>query len=159
MIRNCLLIAFFFLLRLRYLYRAKQWKIFFVCFLLLFLNRSGSSNSSGISIDSILKAKNLDEIKLLLQEDKTKKLLKKFCKIEKTDQKIPISCYKLNEKADFWCLNLKLEDSRQLKDVDKALKSPFVSEKCKNYLKTKKELLKYRKKDFFLQELKNYFTD
>ena len=141
-------------------FRANKKKQISLFFLLLCLNSSGlSSNNLNPSVDSILKAKNLEELEISLKKNKTKKFLKKLCEKQKKEQKIPIACYKLGEKADFWCLNLKLEDPRQLKEIEKALQSRFLSKKCKNDLKIRKKILKYREKDLFLPELKNYFTD
>ena len=133
--------------------KINKTKTVYLFFLLL------SLNSSGLVLDSILKAKNSNELKLSLKKEKNRALLKNLCEKQKQEHKIPLACYKLGEKTDFWCLNLKFENSSQLKEIEKALKSPFLSENCKNHLKSRKELLKYRERDFFLPELKNYFTD
>ena len=141
-------------------FKANKTKQICLFFLLLCLNSSGrSSNNLNPSVDSILKAKRLEELQISLKKNKAEKILKKLCEKQKEEQKVPIACYKLGEKADFWCLNLKLEDPRQLKEIEKALQSRFLSKKCKKDLKMKKKILKYRKKDLFLPELKNYFTD
>ena len=140
-------------------FKTKKKKQIILFFLLFCLHSSGiSSNRSKLSLDFILRAKSSEELQLSLKENQNQKVLKKLCDKQKEEQKIPLACYKLGETANFWCLNLKLEDFSQLKEIEQALKSSFVSEKCKNYLKKRKEILKYREKDFFLPELKNFFT-
>ena len=133
---------------------------YFLFSLLLFLTGSGSStHPSQISLDSLLKAKSSEELELFIKTNKNKKILEKLCKKQKEEKKIPVACYKLGQDADFWCLKVVLESSKQLQQIEQALQSPFLSNQCKNYLKSRKNLIKYREKDFFLPELKNYFTE
>ena len=129
--------------------------------LLLFLTGSGFSThpSQQISLDTLLKAKSSEELELFIKNNKNNKILEKLCKKQKEEKKIPVACYKLGQNADFWCLKVVLESNKQLQHIKQALQSPFLSNQCKNYLKSRKNLLKYREKDFFLPELKNYFTE
>ena len=113
---------------------------------------------SALSLESILQADNATSLKLLIIKQNQKDFLKKLCKKQKETKKIPTACYQLSLNADFWCLNSKLEDLRLLKSLEKALKSKFLSKKCKKHLKQQKKILMYRQKDFLQPELKNYFT-
>ena len=113
---------------------------------------------SALSLESILKADNAVSLRLLIQKQKQKDFLKKLCAKQKETRKIPTACYQLSLTADFWCLNAKLEDLRLLKSLENALKSKFLSKKCKNRLQKQKKILMYRQKDFLQPELKNYFT-
>ena len=115
-------------------------------------------STQALPLDSILKANDATSLKPLIQQHNQKLFLKKLCEKQKETGKIPKACYKLSLNADLWCLNLKLEEPKMLKSVEKALKSKFLSKKCKEYLKKKKKILNYRQKDFLLPELKNYFT-
>ena len=115
-------------------------------------------SSSALPLDSILKANDAVSLKQSVQQYKQKTFLEKLCKKQKELGKIPKACYELALKADSWCLNLKLEDLRMLKVVEKALESKFLSKKCREYLQKQKKVLIYKQADFFLPELKNYFT-
>ena len=115
-------------------------------------------NALSLPLDFILKTQTTTELKNYIEQERNKSFLIELCKKQKEKEKIPIACYQLGEKADPWCLKLKLEDLRQLSGIQTALKLPFLSPNCKNYLKSREKILKYREKDFFLPELKKYFT-
>ena len=115
-------------------------------------------SSQAIPLDSILKANDTTSLKQLIQKHKKKLFLEELCKKQKETKKIPTTCYELSLNADLWCLNLKLEDPRMLKNVKKALESKFLSKKCREYLNKQKRILIYRQIDFLQPELKNYFT-
>ena len=112
----------------------------------------------ALPLESILKANDAGGLKQLIQKHEKTKFLEKLCERQKETKEIPTACYKLSVNADFWCLNLKLEDPRLLKKLERALKVNSLSKKCREHLKTRKKILIYRQKDFFLPELKNYFT-
>ncbi|MCZ0933203.1 MAG: hypothetical protein OXJ52_08635 [Oligoflexia bacterium] len=112
----------------------------------------------ALPLDSILKANDTVSLKRLAQHYNQKIFLEKLCKKQKERGKIPKACYKLSLNADLWCLNLKLEDPRLLKSLEKALKSKLLSQKCKEHLQERKKILTYRQSDFLLPELKNYFA-
>lgn len=130
--------------------------LFFLFFVLA--GKALSFSHSEPALDFILKAESSKELNTYLKKKREKNFLKKLCMSQKKEEKIPLACYELGENADFYCLNLKLEDLRRLKELEQALKSSFLSEKCRKKLKAGKELLKYREKDFFLPELKSYWT-
>ena len=115
-------------------------------------------NALSLPLDFILKTQTTTELKNYIKQEQSKSFLIELCKKQKEKEKIPLACYQLGEKADPWCLKLKLEDLRQLSGIQTALKSPFLSPNCKNHLKSREKILKYRGKDFFLPELKKYFT-
>ena len=115
-------------------------------------------SSSALPLDSILKANDAISLKHLSQQYNQAVFLEKLCKKQKEMKKIPKACYELVLKADFWCLKLKLEDPRILKNIEKALKSKFLSKKCRDHLEQQKKILNYKQEDFLLPELKNYFT-
>ena len=115
-------------------------------------------SAEALSLDRILTVNDAISLKQLVQQHNQKQFLEKLCKNQKSEGKIPKACYKLSLNADPWCLNLQLESPRVLEIVKKALKSPFLSKKCREYLKKKEKILIYRQADFLLPELKNYFT-
>ena len=112
----------------------------------------------ALPLESILKANDAESLKRLVQQYDQKVFLEKLCEKQKKRGAIPKSCYELSLNADPWCLSLKFEDVRLLKNLEKALKSKFLSKNCKEYLKEQKKILTYRQLDFLLPELKNYFT-
>ena len=124
---------------------------------LLFLSLS-HIQSHALSLNSIFKANDAGRLNQLIQQNNHKSFLKELCKQQKETKKIPIACYQLSLNADPWCLNLKLEELNMLKNVKKALKSEFLSKKCREHLKIKEKVLIYKQVDFLRPELKNYFT-
>ena len=110
----------------------------------------------ALPLDSLLRINNATSLKQLTQQYNQKKFLEKLCEKQKETNKIPTACYKLSLKSDPWCLNL--EDLKSLKSLETALKSKFLSKKCKEHLNTQKKILIYKQKDFLLPELKNYFA-
>ncbi|MBC6415005.1 MAG: hypothetical protein GDA46_01240 [Bdellovibrionales bacterium] len=117
-----------------------------------------SSTALSLPLDLIFQAQTVKELKNHIEKEKNKIFLIKMCEKQKENKKIPVACYQLKENADPWCLNLNLEDLRQLKAIEKSLEMPFLSKKCKDHLQKRKKILQYRKKDYFLPELKKYFT-
>lgn len=128
--------------------------VLFFLFMALFTGRP----SLSLPLSEILNAQNPEQLEELLKKDQKQSFLELLCKKQKSSQKIPTACYELGLSADSWCLNLALEDLRQIKELEKALKSKSLSEKCRNHLKKREAVLKYRQKDFFIPDLKNYFT-
>ena len=117
-----------------------------------------SASSSYLPLDSILKAHNAVSLKQLAQQSRQKQFLEKLCRKQKEMGNIPKACYQLSLKADPWCLNLRFESPKRLKSLKKALKSKFLSKKCREHLKEQEKILNYKQADFLLPELKNYFT-
>ena len=126
-------------------------------FYLFFLSLS-PIQPKALSSDNIFKTNDASRLKQLIQQSSQKSFLTELCKKQKETKKIPVACYELSLNADFWCLNLKLEEPSRLKNVKKALKSKFLSKKCLEHLKIKEKILIYRQKDFLRPELKIYFT-
>ena len=112
----------------------------------------------ALPLGPVLRANDAKSLKQMVRQHNQKLFLEKLCEKQKKTEKIPTACYELSLNADLFCLNLKLEDLRVAKNVKKALESKFLSKKCREHLKKKERVLNYRKKDFLLPELKNYFT-
>jgi len=137
----------------------RHFKLFLFLFFLSGSSFSSSSYLKKPSLDSILRVKDSEDLQSLIYRFENTEFLRKLCDKQKQEKKIPVACYQLGQKSDFWCLHLKLEDPRQLKEINQALKSPYLSKQCWKSLKIKTDILKYRKKDLFLPELKKYFTE
>ena len=117
------------------------------------------SSGFSLSLNSILRAESPFELEQILKRENQQSFLEKMCQKEKARQKIPVSCYQMGLSPDALCLSLELSDLNSLAEIEKAKGSKSLSVKCSEYLKKKEEILRYRKKDFLLPELKNYFTD
>lgn len=127
-------------------------------FYFLFFITITNFSLKALPLNDILKANNAVSLNQSIKKYNKKILLETLCEKQKSNKRIPTACYQLDLNADFWCLNLKLEDLIQLKNLKKDLESKFLSKKCKKHLIKQKKILIYRQKDFFLPELKNYFT-
>ena len=113
----------------------------------------------GLPVDSILRAKSSSELQKLVDQENQSSFLKKMCQKARLHQKIPVSCYDIGLNDDALCLSLDLFDVRNLPEIVKARQSKSLSFKCREHLKKKEEILRYRQKDFLLPELKNYWTE
>ena len=128
--------------------------MFYLLFLFLFQN-----SAVGLPVSMILRAKSSLELQKLVHQENRESFLKKMCQKESLHQKIPVSCYEIGSYNDALCLSLELSDVRNLSEIVKASQSKSLSIKCREHLKKKEEILRYRQKDFLLPELKNYWTD
>ena len=124
---------------------------------LLFAVISASCLSKALPLDFILKADDAMSLKARAQSARERDFLESLCARQKSYKTPPSACYKLALPADSWCLALKIEDLK-LETLEEALKSPFLSLNCRLWLEEKRKILFYRKKDFLLPELKNYWT-
>ena len=128
--------------------------MFYLLLLFLFQNEA-----VGLPVSSILRAKSSLELQQMLDQENRLSFLKKMCQKESLHKKIPVSCYDIGDNNDALCLSLELSDVRNLPEIVKARQSKSLSVKCREHLKKKEEILRYRQKDFLLPELKNYWTD
>ena len=116
-----------------------------------------SFHLKALPLDDILKANDATSLKSYIKQYKHQKFLEILCEKQKENRKPAIACYELSLNVDSWCFSLKMEDLN-LEILNQALKSKFLSFPCRKYLEEKLEILIYRKKDFLLPELKNYWT-
>lgn len=126
-------------------------KILLTCFLFI------SSDLKALSLDKIFQANDATSLKSHVKKHDQQNFLKILCEKQKKNKKPPVACYELSLSADSWCLSLKLEDLN-LEILNQTLQSKFLSTSCYEHLKKKQKILIYRKKDFLLPELKNYWT-
>lgn len=113
---------------------------------------------NALSLDKIFRFNDTASLKSYIQKQNKQNFLKILCEKQKSMRKIPTACYELSLPADFWCLNLKIKEL-DMAGLNKALKNSFLSSICREYLQKKQQILVYRKKDFLLPELKNYWTE
>ncbi len=116
-----------------------------------------SFSLEALPLDRILKANDAKSLRRYVKERDRQAFLKILCKQQKSRRKPPTACYELPLPADPYCLNLKAKDL-SLEILGQALQSSFLSPLCRERLKDKQKLLLYRRKDFLLPELKNYWT-
>lgn len=125
-----------------------------------------------LNIESILRSQNYKELKLKIRKHAFLKLQSQLCAEQKNKSKIPTACYQSlgksfkknsdsqnqNEfvKIDSWCLNLHIEDLT-LDDLTKFKDADLLSPTCNKHLEQKKRIFKYRKKDFLLKKMRNYW--
>ena len=127
-------------------------KLFFLLFFFV------SFDSQALLLDKILRFNDAASLKSYIKENNQKNFLKILCEKQKENQRIPLACYELSLDADFWCLQLDVE-KLNLKILNSSLSSKSLSLVCREHLQEKQKLLLYREKDFFLPELRNYWTD
>ena len=125
-------------------------------FLFLFIYFISFSLKS-LPLDEIFKANDTASLKQHIEKENQRLFLKSLCNKQKENKKPPTACYKLALPADESCLSLKISDLG-LEILEEALKSSFLSSICKKHLEKLQKLLLYRRKDFLLPELKNYWT-
>jgi len=131
-----------------------------ICFFLILCTLT-SSKSVALSLQTIFNSSKLSDLQAAIKQDQNLSRLQHLCQKEKRQKKIPLSCYALplsSLNKDSFCLSLRVSHLR-LSDIEQALKSPWLPKKCKKHLLQKQKILFYRKKDFLLVELQNYWTD
>ena len=111
----------------------------------------------ALSLDKIFQANDAASLKSYVKQYEYQTFLKTLCKKQKEHNKPPVACYELSLPVDSSCFSLKLKDLN-LKNLNQTLQSNFLSPPCQKHLKQKQKILLYRKKDFLLPELKNYWT-
>lgn len=116
-----------------------------------------SFSLQALSLEQIFRADNAVRLNQLKVKEERELFLALLCEKQKKARKIPQACYEISKPADSWCLDLKAKDLN-IKSIDSALRSSFLSSLCHKHLKEQRNLLVYRKKDFLLPELKNYWT-
>ena len=127
-------------------------KIFFPFLLII------SLSLKALPLDRIFKANDAESLRSYIKQRDHQIFLKILCEKQKENRKPPTACYELALPADSWCLSLKV-GNLNLKLLDEVLQSSLLSSICREHLKEKQKILLYRKQDFFLPELKNYWTD
>jgi len=125
----------------------------FFLFFIFFIN----CFSGAVSLDYILKFDDAVSLNQYIKQQSHYIFLKILCERQKENKKPPTACYELSLPADSWCLSLKIRDLN-LEILNQALQSSFLTSVCREHLKEKQKILLYRKKDFLLPELKNYWT-
>ena len=116
-----------------------------------------SLSLKALPLDRIFKANDAESLKLYIKQNDHQIFLKILCEKQKENKKPPTACYEMSLPADSWCLSLTV-GNLNLELLDEALQSSLLSSACREHLKEKQKTLLYRKKDFLLPELKNYWT-
>lgn len=111
----------------------------------------------ALSLDKIFRLNDAKSLRAYVKKQNHQTFLNFLCKKQKENKKPPLACYELSLTEDSSCLNLKLKNLN-LEILNKSLKSKFLTPSCRKHLRKKKKILIYRKKDFLLPELKNYWT-
>lgn len=127
----------------------KKTFLIFLCFI--------SFNLNSLSLDQIFQFNDAVSLKYYIKQHKHQTFLKTLCKKQTEYKKAPVACYELSLPVDSLCLGLKLKNLN-LESLNQVLQSKFLSSSCQKHLKKKQKILLYRKKDFLLPELKNYWT-
>ena len=121
-----------------------------------FFGKRGEQNTAPVRdiVRDILHAPNLKRLQLLIKRREEREFQRALCEKQLCLKTPPDSCYgfpDLTGRADFHCLNLKIQNV-SLSSLNKALKGGRLSAICRRRLEFFKKILLYRQKDAFLKK-------